>query len=88
MYTYDLPETQQENNELDLPVILESKGDTLDANQMALTIVNRRAAIINELKNDSVEKRCGTSGRPCPGTQYQPGVYAVGRAPRGFPDLL
>ena len=55
MYTYDLPETQQENNELDLPVILESKGDTLDANQMALTIVNRRAAIINELKNDSVE---------------------------------
>ena len=28
----------------------ESKGDTLDANQMALTIVNRRAAIINELK--------------------------------------
>ena len=55
MYTYDLPETQQENNELDLPLILESKGDTLDANQMALTIVNRRAAIINELKNDSVE---------------------------------
>lgn len=59
MYTYDLPETQQENNELDLPVILESKGDTLDANQMALTIVNRRAAIINELKNDSVEKYSG-----------------------------
>ena len=55
MYTYDLPETQQENNELDLPLIFESKGDTLDANQMALTIVNRRAAIINELKNDSVE---------------------------------
>ena len=54
MYTYDLPETQQENNELDLPLIFESKGDTLDANQMALTIVNRRAAIINELKNDSV----------------------------------
>ena len=45
MYTYDLPETQQENNELDLPVILESKGDTLDANQMALTIVNRRATV-------------------------------------------
>ena len=34
MYTYDLPETQQENNELDLPLIFESKGDTLDANQM------------------------------------------------------
>ena len=44
MYTYDLPETQQENNELDLPLIFESKGDTLDANQMALTIVTRGAA--------------------------------------------
>lgn len=55
IYTYDLPETSQENNELDLPLIFESKGDTVDANQMALTIINRRAAIINELKNDSVE---------------------------------
>ncbi|MCD8318508.1 MAG: fasciclin domain-containing protein [Paraprevotella sp.] len=55
MFTYDLPETQQDNNGLNLPLIFETTGDTVDANNIALTVVNRRAAIINELKDDSVE---------------------------------
>ena len=55
IYTYDLGKTQQENNQLDLPLIIQTDGDTLDANHMVLSIINRRAAIINELKNDSVE---------------------------------
>ena len=55
IYTYDLPATSQENNELDLPLIFETSGDTVDAQQMALTIINRRSAIVNEMKNDSVE---------------------------------
>lgn len=50
-----LGKTQQENNQLDLPLIIQTDGDTLDANHMVLSIINRRAAIINELKNDSVE---------------------------------
>ena len=55
LYTYDLSETHQESNQLDLPLILVTNGDTVDDNQMVVTIINRRAAIINELKNDSVE---------------------------------
>ena len=55
IYTYDLPATSQENNELDLPLIFETSGDTVDAQQMALTIINRCSAIVNEMKNDSVE---------------------------------
>lgn len=50
IYTYDLGKTQQENNQLDLPLIIQTDGDTLDANHMVLSIINRRAAIINELK--------------------------------------
>ena len=55
LYTYNLSETHQESNQLDLPLIMVTNGDTVDANQMVLTVINRRAAIINELKNDSVE---------------------------------
>lgn len=55
VYTYELGETAQENNQLDLPLVIQTDGDTLDANHMVLSIINRRAAIINELKNDSVE---------------------------------
>lgn len=55
IYTYDLPQTQQENNQLDLPLIIQTDGDTVDADHMTLSIINRRAAIINKLKNDSVE---------------------------------
>ena len=55
LYTYDLAETHQESNQLELPLIIMTDGDSLDANQMVLSIINRRAAIINEMKNDSVE---------------------------------
>ena len=55
LYTYDLAETHQESNQLELPLIIVTDGDSLDANQMVLSIINRRAAIINEMKNDSVE---------------------------------
>ena len=55
LYTYNLMTTHQESNQLDLPLIIVSEGDSLDENGMALSIINRRAAIINELKNDSVE---------------------------------
>lgn len=55
VYTYNLTETSQQKNELDLPLVIQTTGDTVDANGMVLSIVNRRAAIINELKNDSVE---------------------------------
>ncbi len=55
LYTYDLAETHQENNQLELPLILVTDTSDLDANNMVRTVINRRAAIINELKNDSVE---------------------------------
>ena len=55
LYTYNLSETHQESNQLDLPLIIVTDGDTVDANGMTLSVINRRAAIINELKNDSVE---------------------------------
>ena len=55
LYTYNLSETHQESNQLDLPVIIVTDGNTVDANGMTLSVINRRAAIINELKNDSVE---------------------------------
>lgn len=55
IYTYDLARIQQENNQLDLPLIIQTEGDTVDSDHMTLTIINRRAAIINKLKNDSVE---------------------------------
>ena len=54
LYTYNLAETQQESNQLDLPLIIVTDGDTLDASGMVLSVINRRAAIINEMKNDSV----------------------------------
>lgn len=54
-YTYDFAETVQENNELELPLIIVTDGDSVDANGMAVSIINRNAAIINDLKNDSVD---------------------------------
>ena len=54
MYTYDLPKTQEENNGLGLPLIIVTDGSTADTNGMTLSIINRRAAIITELKNDCV----------------------------------
>lgn len=36
-------------------MIIQTDGDTVDADHMTLSIINRRAAIINKLKNDSVE---------------------------------
>ena len=54
-YTYNFSETEQINNELDLPLIIVTNGDTVDANGMTLSVINRRSAIINELKNDSVD---------------------------------
>ena len=41
IYTYDLGKTQQENNQLDLPLIIQTDGDTLDANHMVLSIINQ-----------------------------------------------
>ncbi len=55
LYTYSLSETHQESNCLDLPVIIVTDGDTVDADGMTVSVVNRRAAIINGMKNDSVE---------------------------------
>ena len=55
VYTYNLAETTQEKNGLDLPLVLQTNGDTVDADGMTLTVINRRAAVINALKNDSVE---------------------------------
>ena len=55
LYTYNLSKTHQESNQLDLPIIIVTDEDTVDANGMTLSVINRRAAIINELKNDSVE---------------------------------
>ena len=46
LYTYNLAETHQESNQLDLPVIIVTNGDTVDANGMTLSVINRRAAII------------------------------------------
>lgn len=54
-YTYNFAATEQINNELDLPLIIVTDGDTVDANGMTLSVINRRSAIINELKNDSVD---------------------------------
>lgn len=55
LYTHELANTVQENNELDLPLILVTNGDTVDGNGMTLTMINSKVAIINELKNDSVD---------------------------------
>lgn len=55
IYTAQLDSSVQYNNELDLPLVLRTSSDTVDANGVALTIINRKSAIINELKNDSVE---------------------------------
>lgn len=55
IYTFDLSEATQAKNELDLPLVIETTGDTVDADGMVLSVINRRAAIINGMKNDSVE---------------------------------
>ena len=75
VYTYNLAETSQQKNELDLPLVIQTTGDTVDANGMVLSIVNRRAAIINELKNDSVEN--GGEQSACP--KYQFGGFLARR---------
>lgn len=54
-YTYNLSETYQMYNELDLPLVIVTDGDSVDGDGMTLSIINRRAAIINDLKNDTVE---------------------------------
>ena len=55
LYTYELQETHQETSELALPLIIITDGDSLDDDNMVVSIINKRAAIINDLKNDSVE---------------------------------
>lgn len=55
IYTAQLDSSVQYNNELDLPLVLRTSADKTDANGIALTIINRKSAIVNELKNDSVE---------------------------------
>lgn len=55
IYTAQLDSSAQYNNELDLALVLRTSPDTVDANGVTLTIINRKSAIINELKNDSVE---------------------------------
>lgn len=55
LYTYELQETHQESSELSLPLIIVTDGDSVDENNMVVSIINKRAAIINDLKNDSVE---------------------------------
>ena len=54
-YTYNLTETYQMYNELDLPLVIVTDGDSVDDDGEVLSIINRRAAIINDLKNDTVE---------------------------------
>ena len=54
-YTYNLTETYQMYNELDLPLVIITDGDSVDDDGEVLSIINRRAAIINDLKNDTVE---------------------------------
>lgn len=55
LYTYEIQATHQESNELDLPLIIVTDGDSLDQDNMVVSIINKRAAIINDMKNDSVE---------------------------------
>jgi hypothetical protein len=45
----------QYTNALDLPLIVKSTGDTVDASGLALSIINNSSAVINILKNDTVE---------------------------------
>ncbi len=54
-YTHQFSQTEQMPNGLELPLIILTDGDTVDANGMTLSVINRRSAIINELKNDSVD---------------------------------
>ena len=55
VYTYNMTETYQMYNELELPLIIITDGDSVDDDGEVLSIINRRAAIINDLKNDTVE---------------------------------
>lgn len=54
LYTSDLTDETEIYNELDLPLIIVT-GDSLDDDGLVLSVINRRAAIINDLKNDTVE---------------------------------
>mgnify|MGYP000340924828 CR=1 FL=1 len=53
MYTYDLPEIATGKQRTGLTTHLRKQGRYVDANQMALTIVNRRAASHQRIENDS-----------------------------------
>ena len=55
IFTSEFSEESQYTNSLDLPLIIRSDGETVDDNGLALSLINNSAAIINELKNDTVE---------------------------------
>ena len=55
IFTSEFSEESQYTNSLDLPLIIRSDGKTVDDNGLALSLINNSAAIINELKNDTVE---------------------------------
>lgn len=46
-FTYNFAQTQQENNTLDLPLIIQTSGDTVDANGMTLSIISRLPSSMN-----------------------------------------
>lgn len=55
LYTSVFGMETQYTNALDLPLIIKSTGDTFDADGLALSIINNSSAIINTLKNDTIE---------------------------------
>lgn len=55
LYTSVFGLETQYTNAVDLPLIIKSLGDTVDINGLALSIINNSSAIINTLKNDTVE---------------------------------
>ncbi len=55
LYTYDMEGTQQESNELGLPLIIVTDSTVRDNDNMVVSVINSSARIINALKNDSVD---------------------------------
>ena len=55
LYTYDMSETQQETNELELPLIIVTDGSVKDDDSLTVSVINSNSGIINNLKNDSVD---------------------------------
>ncbi len=55
LYTYNFSQTVDNDNELDLPLIIITDGSVKDENGQVMSIINRRSAIINALKDDSVD---------------------------------